>query len=151
MLIKCPICGKENQTSRRFQNNKYCSRKCFKIGFGKHMLNNKYAFEKTIGKNNGNWKGGIYIKGGYYWVSTHYHPRGIRNKLCWIIAEQCLGRYLQKGENIHHINGDKLDDRPENLYLFSSNKEHTYYHGLKVKPVIQSNLMSDKVKNILNR
>lgn len=44
-------------------------------------------------------------------------------------AERMLGRRLRPGEVVHHINGDKRDNRLENLQVFSSQAEHARWHA----------------------
>ena len=46
------------------------------------------------------------------------------------VAEQMLGRKLRPGEVVHHINGDKHDNRPENLQVFENQAEHARWHNL---------------------
>ena len=46
------------------------------------------------------------------------------------MAEQKIGRSLHENEVIHHINGIKDDNRPENLEVMD-NVEHSRMHGFK--------------------
>lgn len=47
------------------------------------------------------------------------------------IMEQFLGRKLKRNESVHHINGNKLDNRIENLTIME-NSEHARFHKTKL-------------------
>lgn len=74
-------------------------------------------------------------KEGYWQVFRPNHPycdyRGyiLEHRL---IMEEHLGRYLEQGEVVHHINEDPLDNRLINLKLMSLT-EHISYHRNKNK------------------
>ena len=71
------------------------------------------------GDTNGNWKGGrTRHKAGYIMVRAPGHPRAGRSPYVFehiLVAEEILGRHLVDGESVHHRNGVRDDNRPENL------------------------------------
>lgn len=69
------------------------------------------------------WKGGRSIQKGYVYLSGYEgHPsaNGSGNvREHTIVMEQMIGRRLLKGESVHHKNGNRSDNRPANLELWS--------------------------------
>ncbi len=79
-------------------------------------------------KHHGSWKGGRHIdKTGYVLIRQPTHPHAnsggyVREHR--LVMEQMIGRLLDPAEVVHHKNGQKQDNRPENLELFSKNSDH---------------------------
>src|SRR3990167_5515095 len=44
-----------------------------------------------------------------------------------LVMEQAIGRFLKKNEVVHHINGNKSDNRLENLHMMPKRK-HDLHH-----------------------
>lgn len=50
-----------------------------------------------------------------------------------VVAERMMGRPLLPGEVVHHIDGNRRNNAPSNLRIFSSQAEHARWHGEREK------------------
>ncbi len=88
-------------------------------------------------ENNNNWRGGkVKTQHGYILirVGVGHHLADCRGYTYEhrIIAEQKLGRPLEANEKVHHIDGDRENNQPENILVVSGNAEHYLYHRKNV-------------------
>ena len=79
------------------------------------MKSIKYGEDYKAIKAPKNYPGKKYVDGRYCY-EHHY--------IWW----KNTGELIEKGENIHHINGNKRDNRFENLEKISINKHNDYHH-----------------------
>ena len=61
----------------------------------------------------------------YFWISD-----GTSIKEHRAVMEQMIGRKLEPGEEVHHIDGDRANNNPSNLMLLTKS-EHSRLHRLK--------------------
>lgn len=121
LIKKCLICGKEFKVKwSHAERRKCCSREC------------RYDLQKILlqGENNPNWKGGNAInKEGYRMIR-------LGNKYIYehiFVWKRNKGN-IPQGFIIHHLNGNRQDNRIENLACMS-NSEHMKLHRNKKEEV----------------
>lgn len=119
----CPQCGATFRP--KAATSKYCSRKCAWANNG-----GRNSKEGPIWWKNprGYIEGRVWVDGNRVYIKQHR----------WIM-EGIIGRPLQSWEDVHHRNGVKDDNRPENLELVPhgthsqiTNSQRSYKRGYKL-------------------
>jgi hypothetical protein len=113
-IFECPNClSKIERKTRDGIKAKVCSHSC-------------YAATREV---RGSYREYVIISG-YRYMLQHNHPKKTKKGYVAehrLIAEQKIGRFLNDDEDVHHINENKLDNRPENLIVLSKS-EHMKLH-----------------------
>jgi uncharacterized protein (DUF1330 family) len=117
----------------------FCSKSCARSGrfnpqWGKHWESSLKGISRPDlrGEKSATWKGGISRRAdGYILVYVPDHPyRSKKNYVMQhrLVMEKKLGRYLKRGETVHHINGDRTANNTENLVYFETMGQHRTFH-----------------------
>lgn len=147
LFKNCKICGKKFHISPcHIKTKYYCSLNCYNISkngkpsplkgrkghksWNKGTMGIMKAWNKGIsglfiGDKANHWKGGISFNNGYRCIFNN--GKYILEQR--LVAEKKIGRKLTKYEIVHHIDKDKLNNNPENLYLFKNQRYHAKYHN----------------------
>ena len=88
---------------------------------------------KGFRENNSNWRGGTTKHTeGYLCVYLPEHEHASQTGYITehrLVMEKYLGRILTKEEVVHHRDGNRLNNRINNLILFPSNSAHQLFHN----------------------
>jgi hypothetical protein len=132
------VCGKQLRKGQK----KCCSRSCSAT----------YGNKKATGEKARAWKGGRSMNSDGYWrVYMPIHPYACSAGYVYehrLVMELYLGRYLLPSEVVHHINGDKTDNRLKNLQLLSNQAIHCKIHNIKEYIEQAREGLSPKVANM---
>jgi len=138
---KNPFWGKKHTEETKAKISAKMKGHRFNLGRRHSETIRKHMSEAKTGPRNPHWNGGRFKSSlGYILIKIPGH-RGA-NAQGYVpehrlVMEAKLGRGLNDDEVVHHINGIRDDNRPENLQLFPSEGEHQGLHN-KLRPIMAS-------------
>jgi endogenous inhibitor of DNA gyrase (YacG/DUF329 family) len=102
-MFPCETCGKEFYISPQQLNKRFCSRKC--LHESRRLKGAGYSYVRQDG-----------------YIAVYYpnHPDASARGLILehrLVAEEKYGRRILRTEHVHHLNGVRDDNRPENIEL----------------------------------
>ena len=133
---KCPVCGEQRWRQTGTRNGGYCQ-SCKIKSLWQNPQYRKQQLERIgagyrRGSLNHSWRGGQSITaGGYMRIRIEpddfFFPMAGADKYVLehrLVMAKHLNRCLLPWEIVHHVNGDRRDNRLENLKLFKAQVEH---------------------------
>ena len=135
--IKCELCGLECRTqitaSHLRKAHGITTKQYKQMGYQtltpsrlRQIQNTSVANGKEhgcrgrFGADHHNWKGGHVNASGYRIISRVGHGHLYEHR---VVAQQMIGRPLEKDEVVHHKDGNRLNNSPDNLVVMKR-KEH---------------------------
>lgn len=127
-----------------------------KLNLNKTKKHKQKIYSKcNSGKNSGNFKNYRIINSeGYVMLKKDNYPGSQKSGYIpehKYKMEQKIGRILKENELVHHINGDKTDNRLENLQLLTRSEHITEHHlGAKRSEEAIKNMKEAQQKKVKN-
>jgi len=155
--VVCPECGKIRPIiTRKIKKRK--SLMCHSCAARKVAKEFLATYPHPIGKDNPQWKGGKTIDGAGYvqvilYPNSPFYQMGCKNghrvREHRLIMAQFLERCLSSDEHVHHKNGNKTDNRLENLQLTNKNSHYPTLHLLQLQE--ENNKLRKRIIELENK
>lgn len=123
-----PITGEatklKDSASRARKNNRFCTKACA---------------SRATARNRATTRGWVRTSKGYKALRLPEHPMADKTGYVLehrVVMAEILGRPLKPTEVVHHVNGDRMDNRRENLELMTKQAHDKKSGSTKRHPII---------------